>query len=196
MAQKKGTTRSKRSKASAERKALNSQLRKERKDILVEIMNVSHCICRYNDINGRILFDLEPSEMETLSLEELTEVNNRCKGFFRTYKLIITDVLSEEYKIEDILNYLGIMRYYEEFENKGEDFLEYLIYDEDYDEFKNVFRKGSIELQNAIAGRILLAYKDPSEREYIDKAKIKLVGNKLGLMDIIEEILTDEFNED
>ena len=35
-----------------------------------------------------------------------------------------------------------------------------------------------------------------NEREYIEKAKVKLVGNKLGLMEIIEKILTDEFNEE
>lgn len=188
--------RNRKRKASAERKALNSQLRKDRKNITVEIMNVSHGICRYTDINGRVLFDLEPGEIEVLSLEELTEVNNRCKGFFKKYKLIVIDVMSDEYKVEDVLGYLGVLRYYEEIENKDEDFLETLIYDEDYDEFKDVFRHGSNELKNAIAGRLLLAYRDPSEREYIEKAKIKLVGNKLGLMDIIEEILTEEFNED
>ena len=188
--------RNRKRKANAERKALNSQLRKDRKNITVEIMNVSHGICRYTDIIGRLLFDLEPGEIEVLSLEELTEVNNRCKGFFKKYKLIVIDVMSDEYKIEDILGYLGVLRYYEEIENKDEDFLETLIYDEDYDEFKDVFRHGNNELKNAIAGRLLLAYRDPSEREYIEKAKVKLVGNKLGLMDIIEEILTEEFNKD
>ena len=188
--------RNRKRKASAERKAVNSQLRKDRKNITVEIMNVSDGICRYTDVNSRVLFDLEPGEIEVLTLEELTEVNNRCKGFFKKYKLIVIDVMSEEYKVEDVLGYLGVLRYYEQIENKDEDFLETLIYDEDYDEFKDVFRHGSNELKNAIAGRLLLAYRDPSEREYIEKAKVKLVGNKLGLMDIIEEILTEEFDED
>ena len=188
--------RNRKRKASAERKAVNSQLRKDRKNITVEIMNVSYGICRYTDINGRVLFDLEPGEIEVLSLEELTEVNNRCKGFFKKYKLIVIDVMSDEYKVEDVLGYLGVLRYYEKIENKDEDFLETLIYDEDYEEFKDVFRHGSNELKNAIAGRLILAYRDPSERGYIEKSKVKLVGSKLGLMDIFEEILVDEFDEE
>ena len=183
----------KRQKATSETKVKNSNLRRDRKDVVVEIMNISNGKCRYTDANGRPYFDLEMGELETISLEDLTEVNNRCRGFFRDYNLIVSDVMSEEYTVDDVLNYLGVMRYYSKFQNRNEDFLEYLIFDADYDEFKEAMYS-EYSLQRAIAGRMLVAYKDEEEREYIDRDKVRLVGKRLGLREIFEEILLEDLD--
>lgn len=184
----------KRQKASSQIKAKNSSLRQNRRDIMVEIMNISNGRCVYLDVNERPYFDLEMGELEVISLEDLTEVNNRCKGLLRKYKIIITDVMSDEYTIDDVLNYLGVMRYYSNFENRSEDFIEELIFDADYEDFRDAMATNH-NLQKAIAGRMIIAYKDEDEREYIDKQKIRLVGKKLGLKDIFEEILLDDLDD-
>ena len=174
------------------RRQINSQLRRDRKNVMVEILNIGYKQCCYFDYNERPYFELMPGDMEVLSLEDITEVSNRAKGHFKNYDIIITDVLDDNYTVNDVIEYLGLSRLYKNIPNVDENFLETLIYDYDLDEFKDAIRKGSKEFVQAVGGKMLLLFKDKDERRDLDMDKMKFIAKKLRLTDILEEIMAED----
>lgn len=172
---------------------ISSQLRKNRKDIMVEIMNIGYKECCYFDYNERPYFELKPGELEILSLENLNEVTSRAKGLFKEYDLIVTDVEDEDYTVDDVIEYLGLARLYKNIENANTDFLEELIYESDLDEFKDTVRSSSPEFNRALGGKMLVIFKDKTQRRDLDMDKMRVIAKKLRIREIVEEIMTEDF---
>lgn len=109
------------------KKELSLELRKKQDEIIVEISNISAMQCSYGNGSGDVYFDFLPGEFEELTLGELKEVSKMAKSFFSEYSIIITDVLNEDYSIDDIMEYLSLKNLYKDVEDKNEDFIRNIL---------------------------------------------------------------------
>ena len=110
----KETKKETRTKKKANRKASMREIKKKMASIDVEIQNISTEECIYRDYRGRAVFDLMPYETKIVALDDLLDVVSECKGYFGSYKIIIIDVIddNDEFKIADIVEYLGLDEFY------------------------------------------------------------------------------------
>lgn len=109
------------------KKELSLELRKKQDEIIVEISNISAMQCSYGNKSGDVYFDFMPGEFEELTLAELKEVSKMSKSFFSEYSIIITDVLNEDYSVDDIMDYLSLNTIYKDVEDKNEDFIRNIL---------------------------------------------------------------------
>ena len=143
----------------------------------VEIQNISNATLIYRDYRGGLLFELEPSQTKVISLDDLTEVNSRCPGFFTRYDLIVIDVIDDddEVGIQDVLMYLGVDDIYVGLKNIEEDYMDILLDEESYDEFKRVINLNK-DILRVVAGNMIRKVKD---EEYDQRDKMKLMIDKM-----------------
>lgn len=157
-----------------------AELNKVKKDIDVEIMNVSSGSVSYFNKLGYSIFDLRPTETAIVSLEDMFEVS-KSRGYFRNNLIIITDVYSEEYSLDDIFMFLKLDQINADinYDLIGE-ILEY-----DDNEFERVVNKKSKDFVKNIACRAIYS----NNREDIDyelsRRKERVLCEKLGLDQLI-----------
>lgn len=163
-------------KARARKNAIK-QIRKKATMIDVEIQNISNATLIYRDYRGGLLFELEPSQTKVISLDDLTEVNSRCPGFFTRYDLIVIDVIDDddEVGIQDVLMYLGVDDIYVGLKNVEEDYMDILLDEESYDEFERVINLNK-DILRVVAGNMIRKVKD---EEYDQRDKMKLMIDKM-----------------
>lgn len=126
---------------------INNELRRVRKEVEFEILNISSGRCSYL-VDNRYLFGLEVGQRKVLSLDELETICYNSKNFFANYDLLITDTYNDDYSIEDARLYLDINDFYEGIEDCECDFLEDLILNCSDEEFeKKIENKNDIFLQ-------------------------------------------------
>lgn len=168
---------------SNKRRQLIRKLKKDKENIDVEIKNISVMRCLYKNNNDFVYFDLQPGESTMIGLDDIYEIAHKCKGFFKNYEIIITDVYSDDYTLDDILLYLNLQNIYENIPNKDEDCIEELVYEADIDDFKNQLEDNR-ELCKAVAQEMLVAFKS---EDYYDKKKIQYICEKLKIRDLFAE---------
>ena len=88
---------------------LRNELRNLKDHIEVEIVNLNSGETYYRDRDGREVFRLsKPSDKEYILLADVYDMANRHSGYFTDHVIAITDVVSDEYDLEDILEYLNL----------------------------------------------------------------------------------------
>ena len=171
------------------KKQLTMELRKKQDEIIVEIYNISAMTCAYTNKMGIPYFTIEPSEYAEITLEELHEVVSKTKGFFSDYTLIVTDVLSDECSIDDVMVYLGLDKMYKDVDGLNSDFINEILEldDSDFeDEIDRIKNKNKVLVQ-AIASKAIYMTKSEFEDFEISRKKSKILSEALGREKLIFE---------
>ena len=167
-----------RTKKKANRKASMREIKKKMASIDVEIQNISTEECIYRDYRGRAVFDLMPYETKIVTLDDLLDVVSECKGYFGSYKIIIIDVIddNDEFKIADIVEYLGLDEFYIGMGLPEEDYMDILLEDKELDEFEDIVESSNDDLVYAIAVSMVAKVKDEG---YDDRGKMRLMTKRM-----------------
>lgn len=153
-----------------------SELNKARKDIDVEIMNVSSGSVSFFNKLGYAIFDLQPSETAIVSLEDMMEVC-KCKSYFRQNLIIITDVYADDYSLDDIFMFLKLDQINA---NINYDLIgEILEYDDD--EFERVVNKKSKDFVKNIACRAIYSNNQEDDDYELSRRKENILCERLNL---------------
>ena len=174
----KETKKETRNKKKANRKASMRDIKKKMASIDVEIQNISTEECIYRDYRGRAVFDLMPYETKIVTLDDLLDVVSECKGYFGSYKIIIIDVIddNDEFKIADIVEYLGLDEFYIGMGLPEEDYMDILLEDKELDEFEDIVEYSNDDLVYAIAVSMVAKVKDEN---YDDRGKMRLMTKRM-----------------
>ena len=171
------------------RKQLVMELRKKQDEIIVEIYNISAMTCSYINRNGIPYFTIEPSEYAEVTLEELYEVASKTKGFFSDYSIIVTDVLSDDCSLDDVMVYLGLDKMYKDVDGLNSDFINEILEldDSDFEYEIDRIKNRNKTLVQAIASKAIYLTKSEYEDYEISRRKSRILSEALGREKLIFE---------
>lgn len=149
------------------KKELSLELRKHQDEIIVEISNISAMQCSYGNKSGDVYFDFAPGDFEELTLGELKEVVKMAKSFFSEYSIIITEVLNEDYSVEDVMDYLSLKSLYKDIDNENEDFIKEILEqnDEDFEKTINARKSNKNFIRNIACKAVYLTKSEEDDFE-------------------------------
>lgn len=146
------------------RKQIASELRRNMGSIDVEILNISDMRVSHANKMGVFYFQLEPNESVIISLEEIYEVKTKAKKCFTEHMIIITDVFSDDYSLEDIMAFLGLDNVYKGIDDPNSDFLEKFVVETNEDEFERMIqKKNKKEIKRIACKAMFLHYSDEND---------------------------------
>lgn len=160
------------------RRDISMELRKVKDEVMVEITNISPFNCYYKDRTGDVYFDVTAGEYAELTLGELKSVVDKAKGFFTEYSLIISDVFSDKYTIDDVMMYLNLDNIYKGIEDVNQDFLEEILMDDDYT-LEKVVKLRDKKFINALACKAVYMTKTDSNDFELSRRKEKILCEAL-----------------
>lgn len=118
-----------------------------------------------------------------ITVDELRTMHGSARKVFDKFEVVITDVMSDEYELEDVLVYLGLDRKYKEI--LSEDLLDVynlddLIVNTHEDDFEDLLNKLDKKLSARIVERSIILFKKKELKEY-------------GKMELLKEITKNEY---
>ena len=165
------------------------QLLKKKKSLEVEIMSLTNSTIVYECPKTGYKFTLNGvGATESIELDLLTTMANRYKGFFRDHLLTIVDFEDDDFTIEEVMEYLGILSFYEQVENKDMDYINVILNDMDNYEFEKLITTCSPSLVTRVGERAIELYK---RGKFDSHTKPKLIGKRLGLEDFFDVVDAD-----
>jgi len=149
------------------RKQIQMELRKKVNDVLVELTNISFMGAMYVNRTGVEYFDLQPGESITLTLGELEEVVRQSKGFFTSFSLIVSDVLSDEITLDEVMKYLSLDNVFKNIDDPNRDFVEEILEmdDDDFLSIVNAYKSNKDILRNISARGVYMTKSDDYDYE-------------------------------
>ena len=162
---------------------LRNELRSKKNEIEVEILNLNTGSTTCRDRNGRIVFDLHnQGDREFVVLADIYEVASRYKRFFEKHLIAIIDVDSDEYCIEDIIEYLGLNEIYDEIENYDTDYIMQILKLEPK-KFEKFVEGANEDLVRIVSSRAADLFK---QGKFDSRLKEKALSERLGREDLFE----------
>ena len=156
---------------------LRNELRTLKDHIEVEIVNLSSGETYYRDKDGREVFRLsKPSDKEYISLSDAYDMANRHSRYFSDHIIAITDVISDEYDLEDILEYLNLKEIYNDIERYDTDYINHILNKLDTNKFERIVESCDIKLVNSLASRAVRLYR---ERKFDSRLKEEILAKRL-----------------
>ena len=163
---------------------LRNELRSKKDHIEVEIVNLNSGETFYRDKDGREVFRLtKPSDKEYILLSDVYDIANRHSGYFTNHLIAITDVISSEYDLEDILVYLNLEELYNDIERYDTDYVGYILTKLDMDKFERVVESSDIKLVNSLANRAVKLYR---EKKFDSRLKEDILARRLNRPSLFE----------
>ena len=163
---------------------LRNELRSKKDHIEVEIVNLNSGETFYRDRDGREVFRLtKPSDKEYILLSDVYDIANRHSGYFTNHLIAITDVISSEYDLEDILVYLNLEELYNDIERYDTDYVGYILTKLDMDKFERVVESSDIKLVNSLANRAVKLYR---EKKFDSRLKEDILARRLNRPSLFE----------
>ena len=163
---------------------LRNELRAKKDHIEVEIVNLNSGETFYRDRDGREVFRLsKPSDKEYILLSDVYDIANRHSGYFTNHLIAITDVISSEYDLEDILVYLNLEELYNDIERYDTDYVGYILTKLDMDKFERVVESSDIKLVNSLANRAVKLYR---EKKFDSRLKEDILARRLNRTSLFE----------
>ena len=163
---------------------LRNELRAKKDHIEVEIVNLNSGETFYRDRDGREVFRLsKPSDKEYILLSDVYDIANRHSGYFTNHLIAITDVISSEYDLEDILVYLNLEELYNDIERYDTDYVGYILTKLDMDKFERVVENSDIKLVNSLANRAVKLYR---EKKFDSRLKEDILARRLNRTSLFE----------
>lgn len=167
------------------KRQINMELRKKQDEIYIEICNMSFMSVIYMNKNEETYFDLYPNEYAELPLSELYEVATKNKSYFKDYMLAIIDVLSDEYTIDNIIDYLGITSIYNSEENQFAMQIDSILNLSD-DVFEREIEGRSNKFIRTLACKAILLTKSEESDYELSRKKERVLCRKLGREQLID----------
>ena len=156
---------------------LRTELLDLRDTIEVEIVNLNAGETFYRDKDGREIFRLtKPSDKEYVLLSDVYDMANRHRGYFSNHLIAITDVVSKDYDLEDILTYLNLEDLYNNIERHDTDYVGYILNRLDLDKFERVVETADLKLVNSLANRAVKLYR---EKKFDSRLKEDILARRL-----------------
>ncbi len=156
---------------------LRNELRGLKDHIEIEIVNLNAGETFYRDKDGREVFRLlKPSDKEYVSLADIYDMANRHSGYFSDHIIAITDVISDEYDLEDILEYLNLKEIYSDIERYDTDYVGYILNKLDIDKFERVVNSCDEKLATSLAARAIKLYR---EKKFDSRLKEEILAKRL-----------------
>ncbi|MCC0642358.1 hypothetical protein [Clostridioides sp. ES-S-0049-03] len=166
-------------------KQLRNELRKLKDEIEVEIMNLDTGTVLYRDRDERLVFEMNKvGEKTFIILSDLYEISNKHRGYFENYLITIVDVDSDDYTIDDILEYLSLKDVYEGLGGYDLDYINYILLKLDNDRFMNIVEKANYGLIECLGSRVIELYK---KGKFDSHYKERLIATRLGLQSLFED---------
>ncbi|ENY8630244.1 TPA: hypothetical protein KPE78_001076 [Clostridioides difficile] len=166
-------------------KQLRSELRKLKDEIEVEIMNLDTGTVLYRDRDERLIFEMNKAGEKTfILLSDLYEISNKHRGYFENYLITIIDVDSDDYTVEDILEYLNLKDMYEYLYEYDLDYINHILLKLDNDKFVNLVEKANYGLIECLGSRVIELYK---KGKFDSHYKERLIATRLGLQSLFED---------
>ena len=135
---------------------------------------------------GVFYFQLEPGESVIVSLEELYEVKQKAKKCFSNHFIILTDVYSEEYTMEDVMEYLGLNSLYKGIDDPNSDFLEKMVVDTDEEELEELLKKKTRKEIKRLACKAMYLHHSEESDFTLSRGKEKVFCNALKIDELIK----------
>lgn len=156
---------------------LRTELIDLRDTMEIEIVNLNSGETFYRDKDGREIFRLtKPSDKEFVLLSDVYDMANRHRGYFSNHLIAITDVVSNDYDLEDILTYLNLEDLYTDIERYDTDYVGYILNKLDLDKFERIVQNADLKLVNSLANRAVKLYK---ERKFDSRLKEDILARRL-----------------
>ena len=156
---------------------LRTELLELRDTIEVEIVNLNSGETFYRDKEGREIFRLtKPSDKEFVLLSDVYDMANRHRGYFSNHLIAITDVVSTEYDLEDILTYLNLEDLYDDIERYDTDYVGYILNRLDLNKFERIVQNADLKLVNSLANRAVKLYR---EKKFDSRLKEDILARRL-----------------
>ena len=156
---------------------LRNELRTLKDHIEVEIINLNAGETYYRDRDGREVFRLsKPSDKEYVMLADVYDMANRHSGYFSDHIIAITDVISDEYDLEDILEYLNLKEIYNDIERYDTDYIDHILNKLNLDKFERVVESCDEKLVNSLSARAVKLYR---ERKFDSRLKEEILAKRL-----------------
>ena len=156
---------------------LRNELRTLKDHIEVEIVNLNAGETYYRDKDGREVFRLtKPSDKEYILLADVYDMANRHLKYFSDHIIAITDVVSDEYDLEDILEYLNLKEIYNEIERYDTDYIDHILNKLDINKFERIVESCDEKLVNSLSARAVKLY---SERKFDSRLKDEILAKRL-----------------
>ncbi|HBF7094910.1 TPA: hypothetical protein KOU56_004018, partial [Clostridioides difficile] len=166
-------------------KQLRSELRKLKDEIEVEIMNLDTGTVLYRDRDERLIFEMNKAGEKTfILLSDLYEISNKHRGYFENYLITIIDVDSDDYTVEDILEYLNLKDMYEYLDEYDLDYINHILLKLDNNKFVNLVEKANYGLIECLGSRVIELYK---KGKFDSHYKERLIATRLGLQSLFED---------
>ena len=163
---------------------LRNELRNLKGHIEVEIVNLNSGETYYRDRDGREVFRLsKPSDKEYILLADVYDIAYRHSGYFTDHVIAITDVVSDEYDLEDILEYLNLKEIYNDIEKYDTDYIDYILNKLDINKFERVVNSCDTKLVNSLAARAVKLYR---ERKFDSRLKEEIIAKRLNRYSLFE----------
>lgn len=160
---------------------LTVELSKVLEEVFVEIINVSNARCIYEDKFGDAFVDLEPSENVALNLKQVKEICTKAKGFFTKGSLVITEVLNEEYSLNDIMRFLNL----DKFDLKDYYGIDEFIMESDDNYFEKIINKKDKNFVKKVTLKALYLNAAEDIDFELSRAKEKALCNLLNIEQLI-----------
>lgn len=163
---------------------LRSELVDLKNRIEVEIVNLNSGETYYRDKEGREIFRLkQPSDRTFVLLSDLYDISVKHNGYFKNHLIAITDVISDEYDLEDIIEYLNLKEVYTNIENYDTDYVGYILMELDIDKFERVVNQAEPKLLNSLAARAVALYR---AKKFDSRLKEDILARKLNRPSLID----------
>lgn len=162
---------------------LRKELRNKKNDIEVEILNINSGGTSCRDRFGRVLFDFDfYGEREFVLLADLYEVATKYKNFFLKHQIVIIDVDSDEYDIDDMIEFLGLNEIYDEIENYDTDYISQILKLKNK-EFEELINNANEDLLRSVASRAIDLF---NQDKFDSSKKERIIARRLGREDLFE----------
>lgn len=162
---------------------LRKELRAKKQEIEVELLHINSGGTSCRDRGGRVLFDFDNyGEREFLSLADVYEIATKYKDFFGKNQIVIVDLDTDDYTIDDVIEFLGLNELYDEIENYDTDYISQILKLK-YSEFEEVLKNANEDLVRSLASRAVELY---NNNKFDSKKKETLLAEKLGIECLFE----------
>lgn len=162
---------------------LRKELRSKKNEIEVELLNINSGGTSCRDRNGRLLFDFDSyGEREFLTLADVYEVATKYKNYFSKHQIVIVDIDTDDYSIEEIIEFLGLNELYDEIENFDTDYIS-LILKLKNEQFEKMMENANEDLVKSVANRAVELFRNG---KFDSRRKEFLLAEKLGVEFLFE----------
>lgn len=157
-------------------------------DVSIKNNSIAHVIL-YSEKNGGSYVNLEPTEIEDMTFEDLQSIVKKQKSLFENFIVIIDDVYcpeNEDLGIKDVEEVLGLGRIKKGMEEAPDDLLfDDLLLDCPLEDFIEEVDRMKTSVINRLIERAVLLYK---QKEFSDTFKMSYMEKKLGLQYVFEDV--------